>query len=182
MRKRTALIAGVVALGGALVLASFAIADSGNNFDAKRMSGSFEVPVASSGASGTFEASLDGSTLNYTLTYSDLETPVTQSHIHVAQKFVSGGISVWLCGTATNPGPAGTPSCGPAGSTSGTVTDSFVAADIIGPTTQAVPAGSFDELISLMRAGLTYANVHSQGATPGEVRGQIGGGGEGGDD
>ena len=31
--------------------------------------------------------------------------PSTQAHIHFAQRSVNGGISVWLCETATNPSP-----------------------------------------------------------------------------
>jgi hypothetical protein len=187
MARRTGLIVVLAVLGSVLVgaLASFAIADSGNRFDADRMLGTFEVPVVSTpGASGTFTATLNGTTVNYELTYSGLNFPVTQAHIHLGQQIASGGISVWLCGTgaAGTPlaGPAGTPTC-PAG-TSGTVTDSFVAADVVGPANQGIAAGEFNELLAMMRDRNTYANVHSTGVPGGEVRGQIRARGGDGDD
>ena len=46
--------------------------------------------------------------------------------------------------------------------------------NVLGPSGQGIDPGEFDELIRAMRAGATYANVHS---TPnragGEIRGQI---------
>jgi hypothetical protein len=188
MTKRSSVVVALVAAGAVAVgtVAAIGMAQSGNRFDANRLSARFEVPVVSSNARGTFEATLNGNTVNYRLSWSDLESPVTQAHIHVAQTFASGGISVWLCGTGSGPpfaGPAGTPTC--PGSTSGTIEDSFQASDVVGPTTQGVPAGAFEELLGLMRAGLTYANVHSMNVPGGEIRGQIksrGGGGDNDDD
>jgi hypothetical protein len=185
MARRTGVFVFVAVLGAVLVgaLAAFAIADSGNRFNTQRMLGTFEVPVVSSqGASGRFEATLDGSTVNYELTYSGLGSAVTQAHIHLGQLTASGGISVWLCGTGTGAlaGPAGTPTC--PGPTSGTVDDSFVAADVIGPAGQGIAAGEFSELLAAMRAGLTYANVHSATIPGGEIRGQIRGRGGNDDD
>jgi CHRD domain len=177
----TFLVVGLVAVGA---LASFAVAQSGNRFNAGRMLDQFEVPVVSApGARGSFEARLEGSTVHYKLTYSGLNFPVTQAHIHLGQRTASGGISVFLCGTTGFMGPPGTPAmpiC-PAG-TSGTVEDSFVAADVIGPGVQGIAAGEFTELLAQMREGNTYANVHSTVITGGEIRGQIRGGGGGDDD
>ena len=42
-------------------------------------------------------------------------------------------------------------------------------------TGQGIDAGEFDELVRAIRAGATYANVHSQTFGPGEIRGPIGG-------
>jgi CHRD domain len=187
MRKRTVLTVGVVTVvGAALVLASFAIAQSGNrNFDAKRMAGKFEVPLVSTNAKGSLEARLQNTTpptISYTLRFENLEGNVTQSHIHFGQKFTTGGIMIWLCGTVTNPGPAGTPSCNQPGPNSGTVTGTIDAADVVAPANQGIPAGAFDEAVAALRSGNTYANVHSSIAGPGEIRAQIGGGGGGNDD
>ena len=96
---------------------------------------------------------------------------MTQSHIHIAQKGVSGGIIVFRCETATNPGPAGTPKC--PGPSAGTVNGVVTAANVIGPAGQDITAGAFDELIRAMVAGVTYANVHSTKFPAGEIRGQI---------
>jgi hypothetical protein len=187
MRKRTVLTAGVLAvLGTALVLSSLAIAQSGNrNFDAKRMTGTFEVPLVSTNARGSLEARLQNTTpptINYTLTFQNLEGNVTQSHIHFGQRFTTGGIMIWLCGTASNPGPAGTPSCNQPGPNSGTITGTIDAADIVAPPNQGIPAGAFDEAVAALRSGNTYANVHSSIALPGEIRAQIRGGGGDDDD
>lgn len=188
MARRTAVVV-ALALTGALVLgiaASIGAADSGKrNFDAKRMRASFEVPAASSDARGRFEATLQNdTTISYRLQYSGLDSAVTQAHIHFAQTFASGGISVWLCQTTTNPAPAGvsavTPTC--PGPNDGEVSDSFTAAEVIGPANQGISSMEFAALLEAMRDGLTYANVHSASIPAGEVRGQIRGEGRGKDD
>jgi hypothetical protein len=67
-----------------------------------------EVPVLSSGASGSFKATIDtvNQTITYELTYDGLEGTVQQSHIHVGQRSVNGGVSVFLCGTPTTTMPS----------------------------------------------------------------------------
>lgn len=125
-------------------------------------------------ARGAFRAHIspDGSTVSWSLSYRDLEGDVTQAHIHFGAVGTSGGISVWLC--ANNPpitnAPAGTKACPPSPAT---VTGSFGAADVVGPTTQGIAPGEFAELIRAIRAGHTYANVHSTKFGPGEVRGPL---------
>jgi CHRD domain len=178
MRRKVSLLVGLAAAGAVLVgaLASFAVAQSGNRFDAARMEATFEVPVVSSDATGSFEARLQGNTVEYTLRYSGLESDVRQAHIHFAQDFASGGISVWLCETATVPHPvaglqAVTPDCG--GPRSAEITDSFDASEVIGPGTQGIAVGEFSALLEAMREGLTYANVHSASIPGGEIRAQL---------
>jgi hypothetical protein len=46
-------------------------------------------------------------------------------------------------------------------------------ADVIGPEAQGIAPGEFDELVRAMKAGVTYANVHSELFPGGEIRGQI---------
>src|SRR5206468_12965516 len=90
-----------------------------------------EAPVCSSTGSGTFRGTLsaDETTIAYELTY-DFEGTVTQAHIHLGQKGVSGGISVWLCQTAGSVDPTGlSPTC-PA--SPGTVTGTFTKANVVG--------------------------------------------------
>ncbi|MDQ4029624.1 MAG: CHRD domain-containing protein, partial [Actinomycetota bacterium] len=77
---------------------------------------------------------------------------------------VAGGVIAFLCGGG------GKPAC-PA--THGTVEGTIRPADVIGPAAQGIAAGEFDELVRAIRAGATYANVHSGTYPAGEIRGQI---------
>jgi hypothetical protein len=123
-------------------------------------------------ARGSFRAHIsgDGSTVSWRLSYRDLEGDVTQAHIHFGAVGTNGGVSVWLCANNVSTAPAGTQAC-PA--SPATVTGSFVAADVVGPAVQGIAPGEFAELIRAIRAGHTYANVHSTKFGPGEVRGQL---------
>lgn len=134
-----------------------------------------EVPVVSTAAHGTFRAVLskDESEIEYELDYSDLQGTVTQAHIHLGDRHTTGGISVWLCGTATNPGPAGTPVCGPPGGDGPEASGTLTAANVVGPAGQGIAAGEFAELVRAIKAGHTYANVHSTLVPTGEIRGSI---------
>ena len=124
--------------------------DGGRNLRAT-LRASNEVPLVSSAATGSFRARVadDGQSFDYWLNYGGFEGTVTQAHIHIAQRFASGGISVWLCQTATNPAPpsvaAQTPMCGVPGGDGFEATGTISAEDVIGPTGQAVPAMSFEE-------------------------------------
>lgn len=131
-----------------------------------------EVPAVSTRAQGVFEARAAGDwqTVEWAMAYEDLQAPITQAHIHFAQSRVNGPIVVWLCGTATNPGPAGTQTC-PA---SGTVRGTIAAANVLAsPATQQLPAGAIGSLISAMKAGAAYVNIHTSVSPGGEIRGQI---------
>jgi hypothetical protein len=130
-----------------------------------------EIPVCSSGGSGTFEATIraDETAIDFTLTYQNLLGNPNVAHIHFGQRFVAGGISVFLCGGDNKP------ACPPS---PGTVTGTIVAGDVIGPTPQGINPGEFNKLLDAIRAGLTYANVHTPsppgpGCPGGDVRGQI---------
>jgi len=132
-----------------------------------------EVPAVSTVASGEFHATIsdDEQSINYELTYGGLQGTVTQAHIHVAQRSVNGSIVIWLCGTETNPGPAGTQTC----PQSGTVTGEVTAANVVAgaTTSQQLEAGELDEVIAAIRARVAYANVHTDLSPGGEIRGQI---------
>src|SRR5688500_2708343 len=58
-----------------------------------------EVPVVSTTGSGRFTAEINrGETaIAWQLSYKDLEGAVQQAHIHLGQKDVNGGITVFLC-------------------------------------------------------------------------------------
>ena len=172
MRKRRLFSALIFAVPVVLAAATFAVAgDSGKSqFKADALTGYQEAPAISTEATGSFEATLNADdTISYTFSYSGLEAPVTQAHIHFGQRDVAGGISVFLCTNLGN-GPAGTQPCPPSPAT---ISGTFTAADVIGPTGQGIAATEFSELVRAVRAGMTYANVHSSKFPGGEARGQI---------
>jgi CHRD domain-containing protein len=165
MRKRS-LSMGMAALGlfAIALFGSYATADRGKgNVKSNRMSSYLEVPSISTGARGSFEAKIDGSTISYKLEYSGLSTAPLFAHIHFGQRSANGGVSAFLCGGG---GKAACP-------TSGTVNGTIVAADVIGPAGQGITAGEIAELIAAIRAGRAYANVHTTAFPGGELRGQI---------
>lgn len=131
-----------------------------------------EVPSVSTGASATFEAASAGDWLSveFVLSYSNLQATVQQAHIHFAQSGVNGPIVIWLCGTSTNPGPAGTQTCPQSGTVRGNIAPANVLAS---PSTQQLPAGAIGQIISAMKAGAAYVNIHTAASPGGEVRGQI---------
>ncbi len=130
-----------------------------------RLRGFQEVPTISTRARGDFQAQVSPDRIQFTLTYQDLEAPTTVAHIHFDQRHVAtpGNIVAFLCGGG------GKPACPPAGTVTGTVTP----ADIIGPAAQGIEPGAFREVVRALRAGVTYANVHSEKFPAGEIRGQI---------
>jgi hypothetical protein len=166
--------------------------DDGDRF-AARLSGYNEVHfiagapalrgAVSTQARGSFRATIDdrANTIHYVLSYEGLVADVTQAHIHFGQRHTVGGIVVWLCQTAGTPAPAAaasTPLCG--GPRSDTVTGTIVPSQVLTVTGQGIEAGEFDELVRAIRAGATYANVHSATFAPGEIRGPIDEGDHGG--
>ena len=146
-------------------------ADEGTLSLRAKLTGFQESPPKLSPSTGTFEATVIGSTLSYKLTYTKLSSPAFMSHIHFAQPAVNGGIFLWLCGSATAPGPAGTPTCPPDG---GTVSRSGVtAADIQAVSAQNLSAGDFAGALSIIRNGTAYVNVHTTLFPGGEIRGFV---------
>lgn len=147
--------------------------DNGREFRA-RLLGFNEVPAVSSTGRGRFTATVRGDRIDWSLSYENLEGATTSAaHVHFGQKDVNGGVSFFLCGGG------GRPACTPdSGSFSGTVT----AADILGPAAQGIAPGEIAEVIRAMRAGKTYANVHTDKHPGGEIRGQVRRGGGDDDD
>ena len=127
-----------------------------------------ETPAVFSTGSGEFNArfSKDETSIDYELSWEDLEgATVLFAHIHLGQTSVAGGVMAFLCGGG------GKPACG--APSSGTVTGTITAADVIGPSTQGVSAGEFAEFIRALRASAAYGNVHTAAFPGGEIRGQV---------
>jgi len=180
-----------VVLALSLTVASVPAAQAFDDRFATRLSGFNEVhfsagpPAAllgaiSTPAKGSFRALINDrkAVIFYQLRYEDLTGAVTQAHIHFGQQHTVGGIVVWLCQTDGTPAPpavaALTPFCqGPNDDTvDGTITPAQVLA-VSGQGFGVVTESKFQELVAAIRAGTTYANVHSETFGPGEIRGQI---------
>jgi hypothetical protein len=174
------LVAAIVA-SAALVLSSPGAASqrSGPNHFKVDLTGFQEVPSLSTTGNAHLELAIDdeGERIEFEMTYADLEgvgtTPfvtngvVTASHIHIGARGTNGGVSVFFCGGG------GKPACPPL---SGTISGVIVPTDILGPAAQGVNPGeptAFAELVRAIRAGFTYANIHTTRWPAGEIRGQI---------
>jgi hypothetical protein len=150
------------------VAATMALPAASQNKFTADLSGFSEVPSIVSDAVGSFTATVasDQASVTYTLSYSGFDSTVIQAHIHIAQPGVNGAVVVFLCGPAGSPAHQTCPQ-------SGSVTDTFTAADVLNVPAQGVAAGQLDRLLEGLRAGVGYANVHTANHPGGEIRGLI---------
>jgi CHRD domain len=179
VRRRLQLTA-LVAVLAVLGVVAAAVATNGSRKFDERLNGYEEVPAISSAASGEFKARLSrfSDRIEWRLSYEGFDSDVRQAHIHFAQKDVNGGISVWLC--ANNPpitnAPPGTQACP---LREGTISGVIEPDDVVGPgrtataAGQGIEPGEFDEFVDALRAGVTYANVHTANFGGGEIRAQL---------
>ena len=139
------------------------------------LTGYEETPAAvSTTGRGEFQAVIDddGQSIRYRETFSGLQGTITQSHIHVGQLSIQGSVVIFLCQTSTNPDPTGlAPQCPQQGTVTGRITAANVIAGSI--ATQQLAAGDLAAIITAIRAGSAYANVHTSLSPGGEIRGQI---------
>ena len=154
----------VVAAAVAIMLGDRAFAQAGQTIQGG-LSGFQEVPVISTTGTGSFVGVIvTGDTaINYQLNYSNTQGTVSMAHIHIGQAGVNGGIVAFLCGGG------GKPACPPTGPVTGTI----AAADIQAVPSQGIAAGELAEVLAAIRAGVTYANVHTSTFGGGEIRGRI---------
>ena len=160
-----------IALLFTIALSTAVLADNQRNLRAN-MSGYQEVPTLSSSGTASFEARIDNgeAAVDWQLSYAGTESTVTQSHIHLGATATNGPVIVFLCSNLGN-GPAGTQPCPAAPAT---ISGTFTAADVTaGGAGVGLEANNLAELIAAIRAGATYANLHTTGRPGGEVRGQI---------
>jgi len=144
------------------------------------------APVSTTG-SGSFKATInkEETEINYELSFEDLEGDVRQAHIHIGLPQGSGGIVLWLCQTTFNPAPATSPNVpqctanDPMNLRAGKVSGTLTKTDVLAQTANGIggvgsdPDAEWAEVLGLIRAGKTYANVHSLKFPPGEIRSQI---------
>lgn len=167
-------------LGLTLALAVGIPANAQKVFKAK-LAGVHETPIVVSTGSGhaTVWIGDDEKSIKYELIFSGLEGNTVPSgkvlfaHIHVGRPTVVGGVAVFFCGGGNS---AATQAACPV---SGTLTGTWTAADVVGPTSQGIdPANqgaddAFARLVKSIKSGLSYANVHTTRSAGGEIRGQL---------
>ena len=122
------------------------------------LSGTNEVPAVNTIATGSATISIQGAQIVYQVDVQDIEN-VLVSHIHIAPEGENGPVRLNLCGTDDTPGCSTT-------DTGTLVSDS-------NGVTASPPVITFDSLVSAIRAGNAYVNVHTTANTGGEIRGQI---------
>jgi hypothetical protein len=122
------------------------------------LTGAEEVPAVTTTASGSATISIEGDEIVYRVEVTDLEN-VLVSHIHVGELGANGPVNMNLCGEGL---PDGVPAC--QGGTG-----------VLVESSNGVTQGgiSFDSLVSAIRAGNAYVNVHTTQNQNGEIRGQL---------
>jgi hypothetical protein len=129
-----------------------------------RLTGFQEVPPILSNGRGEFFAIIqDNNKISFELKYSGLSSAVMFAHVHFGQRGVNGGIVFFLCGGGSQD------ICPSSGTVSGTIT----ANDVMAVPDQGVQAGDLAGVIRAIRRGVTYANVHTVNFPSGEIRGQL---------
>ncbi len=124
-----------------------------------------EVPSINTAGHAKLELALADDKLTFHLDYADLTGPPAAAHIHVGQRGVNGGVSVFFCGGG------GKPACPAAAS--GSISGTIVATDVVGPTKQGYNVGDLAPVLTAIRHGLTYANMHTTRFPDGEIRAQL---------
>jgi CHRD domain-containing protein len=165
MKKRLALL-GIATL----VLGALGMSVYGAHFDTAlraRLRGLNEVPPTASRATADFRATLNAAEtqIDFTLTFSGLTANLAASHIHFGPTKVNGGVMVFFCGGG---GQAACPAA-----TSGTITGTITAANVVGPAAQGIAAGDFADVVRAIRTGNSYANMHNATFPTGEIRGKV---------
>ena len=129
------------------------------------LAGANEVPPINTAGTGDFEMTIQPGAITFSLTFSDLSSPLAVAHLHFAPSKVAGGVMIFLCGGGNQPAcPA---------ATSGTITGTITAANVTGPGAQGIAAGDLDSALEAVRGGLSYANMHTVNFGGGEIRGPV---------
>lgn len=144
------------------------------------------VSSQSTTGTATFRAKVDrvNKTIQYELSYKNLEGDILQSHIHFSRPGSNGGIVLFLCTNLNNTPASATPAPLCPGTREGTVTGTLQASDVVylpfgnqfppPPSgTQGISPGDFDSVVRAIDAGATYIVVHTKAQPTGELRGQI---------
>ena len=171
MKRKAALCA------AALVCGASACGAAAEDTVTTQLVGYQETPqTINSAASGEFKATIhdDGTAIDYEVTYRNLSSPPTQSHIHFGRPGLTGGVVLFLCTNLTPPAGVPTPPACPA--PPATVTGTLTAANVIPLAAQGIDAGAagFAEMLKAIRSDAAYTNVHTTLHPSGEIRGRLG--------
>lgn len=136
---------------------------SSNNFQAHLNGGNEAVPVSTiAQGDAIFNLSKDGNSIHYKLICANIEN-VFMAHIHLAPAGTNGPIVVWLY-------PSAPPAILISGRFDGVLAEGTITdADLRGP----LAGQPLAKLLSAMRSGDSYVNVHTNQYPGGEIRGQI---------
>src|SRR5436309_8424152 len=126
--------------------------------------GDNEVPPINTDGKAAFRMEV-GNSITFSLTFSDLSTPLGVSHLHFAPTKVAGGVMIFLCGGGNQPVCPAT--------TSGTITGTITEANVTGPAGQGINPGDLASALEAVRGDNAYANMHTTKFPSGEIRGQV---------
>lgn len=113
--------------------------------------------ISSASGTGTFTFDTVAENLTYSLSYTGLTSPAGAGHIHAGPVGVSGPVILPF-----NPAPAGT---------SGTLSGTLTAADLINQATSGIM--TFSDIYNAALANGLYTNIHTLDYPGGEIRGQL---------
>ncbi|MDU8885213.1 CHRD domain-containing protein [Yeosuana sp. MJ-SS3] len=139
-----------------------ALRKGGNQFKFNAsLKGSNEVPANDSKAAGEIIVNIndDETSIHYKLIVANIEN-VLASHFHFAPSGSNGGVVAFLY---ANPNPQ------PSGRAKGVLAEG----DITAENVINAFAGDISALISAIREGNIYVNVHTSAIPSGEIRGQL---------
>jgi CHRD domain len=153
----------IAAVAGSMLVAPAAHSQT-ERFSAS-LSGSQEVPPINTAGTGNFQMLIQQGAISFSVSFSDLSSPLGAAHLHFAPTKVNGGVMIFLCGGG------GQPDCPAA--TEGEITGTITAANVTGPAAQGIAPGDLDSALEAVRDGLSYINLHTANFGGGEIRGQV---------
>src|SRR5258705_9044590 len=153
-----------------IIAAAFAVAACGGsstasttNFATTSMIGANEVgaPTRVTNGTGSAEYTVNGTTVHYKVTFNNLTSPATISHIHVGPPTVSGTVVVGFTGVPN--------------ATQGTIEGDFTADNISAGSARGVTVKpqDFDAPLAAFQEGDAYTNGHPPTAGAGEMPGAV---------
>ena len=117
------------------------------------LNGKSETPKSNSKGTGSATVTISGKSLKYTLSAKGLTGPTQAAHIHFGKPGKAGPVILPICPKACKLPKSGT----------------LTAKNF----TKAAGVKNFAAAVKAMKAGNTYANIHTKKHPAGEIRGQI---------